>query len=100
MKKTYLCNTGYSTTEITLTKGKYQNGSLRIQAWCSEGPFATLTTCLSEDPTEDNYAYIDTNNNPWAPAFIEENGLGEDTGLRSRSGFCTYPLFRFNVDQL
>ena len=30
--------------------------------------------------------------------FLEKNGFGECTSFRVRSGFCTYPVFRFNED--
>lgn len=40
------------------------------------------------------------NNMPELKKFIEENDLGEFTGLMQRSGFCEYPLYMFNVDKL
>ena len=44
-------------------------------------------------------AYVDTNNIPEAPGFIIENKLGEPTGDYAASGFCMYPLYRFNLDK-
>ena len=32
--------------------------------------------------------------------FLQEQGFGELTGNSLRSGFCTYPVFRFNEDKL
>lgn len=68
----------------------------------TEEPFATLTACLGEGErfNEPGFAYVDTNNMPGAEQFIKENGLGEPTGVRLRSGFCTYPLYKFNIDEL
>lgn len=48
----------------------------------------------------DYCAYVDLNNMPELEKFIEENDLGEFTGLTQRSGFCEYPLYMFNVDKL
>lgn len=48
----------------------------------------------------DYCAYVDLNNMPELVKFIEENDLGEFTGLTQRSGFCEYPLYMFNVDKL
>ena len=43
-----------------------------------------------------NMAYIDTNNCPWAEEFLKDNNLAEDTGTTGLSGFCEYPLYKFN----
>lgn len=48
----------------------------------------------------DYCAYVDLNNMPELVKFIEENDLGEFTGLTQRSGFCEYPLYMFHVDKL
>ena len=41
-------------------------------------------------------AYVDTNNIPEIDRWLVENGIAEDTGVRTVSGFCTYPLLQFN----
>ena len=48
----------------------------------------------------DYCANVDLNNMPELVKFIEENDLGEFTGLTQRSGFCEYPLYMFHVDKL
>ena len=69
-----------------------------ITAWSMEdGPIATITVCLDDSRLEPNQSYVDTNNCPWAPEWIEENGLGRNTGKRARSGYCTYPLYEFDM---
>lgn len=40
-------------------------------------------------------AYVDTNNIPEIDRWLVENGIAEDTGVRTVSGFCTYPLLQF-----
>lgn len=48
----------------------------------------------------DYCGYVDINNMPELEKFIEENELGEFTGLTKRSGFCEFPLYMFNPDKL
>lgn len=48
----------------------------------------------------DYCGYVDINNMPELEKFIEENDLGEFTGLTKRSGFCEFPLYMFNPDKL
>jgi len=88
--------------DVTAYKMYYANNNalaIRLTAEC--GPFATLTVNLSEsDRLEKDCAYVDTNNCPWAEQFIEENKLGEPMGTYGFSGFCSYPLYKFNMDRL
>ena len=67
-----------------------------LQGWL---PFARLTVNLGIKLGEDE-AFVDTNNCPWATGFIDEYGLGERTGLWMPSGFCEYPLYRFNMEKI
>ena len=81
----------------------YQNnGSLAIQLIDTEDgcPFGTLTVNLEgyESLVDGEYAFVDTNNIPNAEEFIIENGLGAPTGIYGHSGYCEYPLYRFNRD--
>lgn len=47
------------------------------------------------------FSAIDTNNNgEEIVAFLEENGFGEDTGKVVSSGYCIYPVFKFNEEAL
>lgn len=65
-------------------------------------PWQNLTVNLAESSRcKPNCAYIDTNNNgneiiDW----LEENGLGEETGRIAFSGWCMYPEFEFNMEAL
>lgn len=75
------------------------NGNLAIQLLEDDGfPFATLTVNL-EEKLPHGYAYVDTNNCPWAVDFIEDNNLGEFAGAHGVSGFCAYPLFKFYEEE-
>lgn len=79
---------------VTMTKQKYDNGNLRIQLWCDDGPFATLTT-YSEKKLPEGHAYVDTNNCPWAEQFIKKYNLGVHQGKFKMSGYCCYPMYKF-----
>ena len=85
-----------------LEVGRYvHDGSLAIRAWSMEdGPIATITVCIDGENPKPNEAFVDTNNCPWAPKWIEENVLGRPTGLIARSGYCDYPLYKFYDYQL
>lgn len=81
-------------TVVNVSKGKYYNGNLRIQLWCEDGPYATLTTNV-EKKLPEGMAYVDTNNVPQAEEFIKKYNLGVYQGKFKMSGFCFYPLYKF-----
>jgi len=62
-------------------------------------PYANLTVNLREG-APDFCGYIDTNNMPQLENFLVKHDLGYFTGLTQKSGFCTYPLYAFNVERL
>lgn len=104
--KVFTVTTEFGEYRVFFVIGKYRsNDSLAIQAWtASEKPeeidcFCTLTVNLDNygfGMENENEAYVDTNNNPWAMKFIRENKLGRKVGIR-KSGYCKYPLVRFNI---
>lgn len=80
------------------------NGNVAIKMWCKEDgafePYGNLTTNLDVKLCGD-YGYIDTNNLgmdtlEWAA----DNGLCEFHGQYGYSGFCRYPLVKFNLDKI
>ena len=60
-------------------------------------PFATLTVNL-DIKLPSNFAFVDTNNCPWAEEFIRENNLGSFVGHCEQSGYCFYPLYVFHLN--
>lgn len=62
-----------------------------------EEPFAVLTKSFGEFLAVKDCAYVDTNNYPFADEFLKL-GIAQDTGFTKQSGFCTYPLWKFNED--
>lgn len=79
------------------------NDNLAIQLFCKEEgffePYATLTVNIHElkDKTE---AYVNINNNPNILNWITTNGIAVPTGETAISGYCEYPLYKFNLDKL
>ena len=84
--------------DCRLSVGRYfDDDTLCIRIYnAKDGPIATITKCLREPHWRAEKAYVDTNNCPWAPAFISEYKLGKPTGKRKRSGYCTYPQYEFD----
>lgn len=62
-------------------------------------PYANLTTNLDYNASK-YCAFLDTNNLRNAEEFVINNQLGEFTGLRMRSGYCVYPLYRFYPEKI
>ena len=98
-----ICKTAFGTYEVTAFKTQYRNNnSLAVQLLDEDGsPFGMLTVNLPETrELKDNEQFVDVNNCPWAPEFIRGNALGEPTGRMGQSGFCSYPLYAFDLNKL
>lgn len=63
------------------------------------GLYATLTQNFGEFLSARDCAYIDTNNCSFARQLLEM-GFCKDTGFTKESGFCSYPLWKFDRDFL
>lgn len=90
--------------QVQLEINNYMNNNgLYIGLMGKEGeyfePYGDVTVNLGVR-APDYCAYVDLNSMPELEKFIENNELGEFTGLAERSGFCEYPLYMFNVDKL
>lgn len=96
--------THYGTYRVLPIRREYNNKTLAIQLQSYDGePISTLTVNLPDEfimISGENYAFVDTNNNPNAEEFIQENELGIPTGYFGRSGFCEYPLYIFDLSKL
>lgn len=88
--------------DCSLTLGRYaDNNHIAISIWCADGPFSGLTVNLSETGRyPENYAFVDTNNCPWAPGLIKKLRIGKPTGHTACSGFCIYPLYQFDLSKV
>ena len=102
--KYYEINSYGNTYNVRIERKAYANNdTLALSLITEDGePFCNLTVNLIDSTVWGNStdAFVDTNNCPWADDFIEQNNLGEPVGFEARSGFCTYPLYRFNLDEL
>lgn len=90
--------------EVEVNFTKYADGNLAVTmdyfddeflCWM---PFARLTVNLG-GRMKPGYAYLDVNNCPWAEEFVAEYGLGEPTGDICASGYCVYPLYKFDMEK-
>ena len=76
--------------------GKYGNKHTAIQIFCEEGPLATLTVNVPGiERFPEDCSCVDTNNCSFGEDLIEELGIGEPVGVTLKSGWCTYPVYRF-----
>lgn len=62
-------------------------------------PYGDMTVNL-DGKAPDYCGFVDLNNMPELEKFIEDNKLGEFTGLMKQSGFCQYPLYLFDPERL
>ena len=75
-----------------------RGGGLAIVAFERNGePWSDITVNLPGYFPEYGTAFIDTNNNPWAEAFLVEHDIAEPTAYFGHSGFCSYPLYKFDM---
>ncbi len=97
--------TRFGTTEnVTLTVNTYMdNKSLYVGMTTVEDgfpePYGDVTVNLlgSVPPY---CAFVDTNNMPELEDFLVKNGIAEFTGLEQKSGYCTYPLYLFDMEKM
>lgn len=104
MKKMFEVSTPYShVTDCVLVSDRYANNdhiSLEIFS-VEEGPFANITVNLPQTKMwPENFGFVDVNNFPQALSVIEKLGIGRHTGQFATSGFCVYPLYRFDEDKI
>lgn len=88
--------------EVTPIRAEYSaNGSLAVMLEETETgeSFAVITVNLMY-PLDKDKAFVDTNNCPWAEDFLVKNKLAKPCGVMAPSGFCTYPLYKFNLNKI
>lgn len=80
--------------------GKYaSNDNIAVELISEDGePFATLTVNIYS--LEDGLACIDVNNCSGAIDLIKKYELGKFTGDYAHSGYCSYPIYKLNIDNL
>lgn len=79
--------------------GKMMNEAIEI--WNNEdGPIARITVCIAGSGLAEDETVIDTNNCPWAMEFIKQHGFGQATGRMVKSGYCTYPVVKLDIEKI
>ena len=98
--------TFFGTFDCKLSVNKYtNNGNTAIQIFSKNEefdfwePFAMLTVNLDKK-LDEGYAYLDINSFREAEAFVIKNNLGEFAEDYGFSGFCVYPLFKLNMEEI
>ena len=97
MYKAELCDKKY---KVDLEVGHYPNGRLAIMLRDARdgSPFSNLTVNIPSAYCPKDCAYLDTNNFRKAEQFVIENGLAESMEEVAFSGYCRYPLYKFNMN--
>jgi hypothetical protein len=88
--------------EFFRTKYNYSK-TLAVIAKDDDGsPYGTATVYLegqSEGLPKDE-AFVDTNNWPSVIDDLEKAGLATETEKSGASGYCVYPVMKFNLDKI
>ncbi|MBP3708295.1 MAG: DUF4313 domain-containing protein [Clostridia bacterium] len=79
----------------------FNNNTLAVILMTDKGEdFADITVNIEFTQANDTMAYIDTNNNKWVEKFLQDNKIAKPTGEYGFSGFCSYPLYEFDLTKL
>lgn len=84
----------YHGETVRLKPGRYSNGRLALRLFAVIGePVATATVNIPEADLADGEILVkDYSENEGMLAFLEENGLVEDTGRVISSGYVAVPV--------
>lgn len=88
---------------VEIVKDKYINNDtlyLGLFNTDTQEYFGDITVNVPFSGAYGNIACVDTNNNSNIIEFIKRYKLGKDTGLIAYSGYCTYPLYEFDMDMI
>ena len=88
-----------------ITVDKYSTwNNIQLQLWTENEdygfpePYATMTVNLA--PITGDYAYLDINNFPDVVNIFKKYKLGTPTDLCKTSGFCVYPFYKLNMEEI
>lgn len=105
--KQFIMETPFGKETVRLLKRRYSNGTLAVEILSDseEGwePYCIATVNL--DPytgmnrQSETKAYLDTNNCGCIEKFLKENHIATPCGESAVSGFCTYPLYEFDLSR-
>ena len=95
--------TDFGKYNVVLKRSSYRNnGVLAVLMETDDGePFATLTVNIEGwDSLPHDMSFVDTNNCDWAVKFLKDNKIAESMGVYASSGFCSYPLYKFDLSKI
>lgn len=88
-----------SKTTLSFKRSTYcDNSNLAIMAYEDGQPYGVLTVNI--DYLMPDCACVDTNNWPDAEQIIKEQGFGKPLGRSIQSGFCSYPIYQFDLSKI
>lgn len=100
-----LYKTEFGNYKVRAIRSTYANNNrlaIRLMDMEDDTPVCVMTVNLVNELAgyDEHLAFVDTNNNPDIEKFIAENELGEPVGYYGVSGYCSYPLYKFNLEKL
>ena len=100
IKKCY--GSGYVDDCVLNVAGYANNGHIALSiVSLSEGPYAPITVNIDGiEAFGKNCSCVDTNNFPEVVDVIKDLGIGEPVGVNLKSGFCSYPVYKFDIDKI
>lgn len=109
-EKLLTLQTPYETYKVSLQISTYaDNDRLAViligwekknKRWVSF-PIDDITVNLPEEQiTAENCNFVDTNNLPYIYSFLATNNLAHPTDNCGISGYCIYPEYQFNMDEI
>lgn len=102
----------YNGQLLHVRRSEYQFGSCKQLALlafedrsCSGIPYGVFTVNLDDprcEPIDTRYAmqFVDTNNWPGIEEALSDVEWAEHTDNKAQSGYCTYPIWIFDLDQI
>ena len=86
--------------QFTISRYFYNDRlAIEMNRWDEEWnywvPYCKVTVNIDEEISHAKCGFVDTNNAPFLPDFLIQNGLAEPTGRVGYSGYCMYPEFDF-----
>ena len=98
-RKFFLCRSTYCADDslaVLCFEHVEEDNEIMDEEWCD------VTVCLPYTPFQDpkTDACVDTNNSPWLAEFLQKYGIAKPTGISVHSGFCNYPIYRFDLSKL
>ena len=73
------------------------NDTLAVLMFSVNGePYGAVTVNLCSPFQSHNMAFVDENNMPGIGNWLVSNNIAETLHMSQNSGYCSYPLYKFN----